>query len=70
VRSGLGKNNEEQNKKIKKVQWLVVNCDEPHLALNEKTQPIQWTERPTGALVAAGSLSPWKLSLSRNPRPT
>jgi hypothetical protein len=31
-------------------------CDEPHLTLNEKTQPIQWTERPTGALVAAGSL--------------
>jgi len=26
--------------------------------LNEKMQPIQWTERPTGALVAAGSLWP------------
>jgi hypothetical protein len=30
--------------------------DEPHLMANEKTQPIQWTEQPTGALVAASSL--------------
>jgi hypothetical protein len=28
----------------------------PHLMLNGKTYPIQWTERPTGALVGAGSL--------------
>jgi len=35
-----------------------MDCDEPHLTLNEKTQPIQWTEQPTGALVAAGSLWP------------
>jgi len=35
-----------------------MDCDEPHLAPNEKTQPIQWTERPTGALVAGGSLWP------------
>jgi hypothetical protein len=33
-----------------------MDCDELHLMLNEKTQPIQWTERPTGALVAAGAL--------------
>jgi len=33
-----------------------MKCDEPHLVPNEKTQPIQWTEWPTGALVAAGSL--------------
>jgi hypothetical protein len=33
-----------------------MDCDEPRLAPNEKTQPIQWTERSTGALVAAGSL--------------
>jgi hypothetical protein len=26
---------------------------------HEKTQPIQWTERPTGALVAVNSLRPW-----------
>jgi hypothetical protein len=25
---------------------------EPHLMLNENTQPTQWTERSTGALVA------------------
>jgi hypothetical protein len=38
-----------------------MNCDEPHLVLNEKTQPIQWTKWQTGALVAAGLLwpSPW-----------
>jgi len=35
-----------------------MDCDDNHLARNEKTQPIQWTERPTGALVAAGSLWP------------
>jgi hypothetical protein len=44
------KYNDQQQKKKKK------DCDEPHLAPNEKTQPIQWTERPTGALVGAGSL--------------
>jgi len=35
-----------------------MDCREPHLALNEKMQPVQWTERPTGALVDAGSLWP------------
>ncbi len=35
-----------------------MDCDKPHLTPNEKMQPIQWTERPTGALVAAGSLRP------------
>jgi hypothetical protein len=33
-------------------------CDEPHLVPNEEMQSIQWTERETGALVAAGSLWP------------
>jgi len=33
-----------------------MECDEPHLTLNEKMQPIKWTEWPTGALVAVGSL--------------
>jgi hypothetical protein len=33
-----------------------MDCHEPHMMSNEKTQPIQWTERPTGALVAVGSL--------------
>ncbi len=44
------KYNSQQRKKM--------DCDEPHLTLNEKMQPIQWTERPTGALMAAGSLWP------------
>jgi len=26
-----------------------MDCDEPHLAPNEKMHPIQWTERPTDA---------------------
>jgi hypothetical protein len=33
-----------------------MDYDEPHMAPNEKMHPIQWIERPTGALVAAGSL--------------
>jgi hypothetical protein len=35
-----------------------MDYDEPHFPLNEKMQPIQWTEQPTGALVADGSLWP------------
>jgi len=35
-----------------------MDCHEPHPAPNEEMQGIQWTERPTGALVAAGSLWP------------
>jgi hypothetical protein len=35
-----------------------MNCHEPHPAPNEKTQPIQWIERPTGALVAVNSFWP------------
>jgi hypothetical protein len=55
------KNGQEQKKKEKKYsgqQQKEMDCDEPHPAANEKTQGIQWTERPTGALVAAGSLWP------------
>jgi hypothetical protein len=33
-----------------------MNSDELHLAPNEEMQPIQWTERGTGVLMAAGSL--------------
>ncbi len=44
-----------------------MDYDEPHLTLNEKMQPIQWTERPTGALVAAGSLWPLLLELGLYP---
>jgi hypothetical protein len=60
VRSGPGKNGQEP-KKRKKVQWSAgkkMDCDELRPAPNEKTLPIQWTERPTGALVAAGSVWP------------
>jgi hypothetical protein len=35
-----------------------MECDEPYLMLKEKTQPIQWIERPTGALAIAESLWP------------
>jgi len=55
-----GKNDPEPKKKKKYSgqQQKEMDCDEPHLALNEKTQPIQWTERPIGALVATSSLCP------------
>jgi hypothetical protein len=56
------KNGQEPKKKKKKKysgqQQKEMDCDEPHPAPNEKTQPIQWTEWPTGALVATGSLCP------------
>ncbi len=39
-------------------QQKEMDCDEPHLALNEKTQPIQWTEQGIGALVVTSSLWP------------
>jgi hypothetical protein len=51
--------NPTKKKKYSDQQQKEMDCDdELHLAPNEKTQPIQWTERPTGALVAAGSLCP------------
>jgi hypothetical protein len=56
------RNGQEQKKKKKKKysgqQQKEMDLDEPHPAPNEKMQPIQWTERPTGALVAASSLWP------------
>jgi hypothetical protein len=60
VRSGPGKNDQEPRKKKRYngQQQKEMDCHEPHPALNEKMQGIQWTERPTGALVAAGSLWP------------
>jgi hypothetical protein len=33
-----------------------MGCDEPYLMSSEKTQPIEWTKRPIGALVAIGPL--------------
>jgi hypothetical protein len=43
VRSGLGKNDQKQKKSKKKYngqQQKEIDCDEPHSAPNEKTQPI------------------------------
>jgi hypothetical protein len=48
----------KKKKKYSGQQQKEIDCDEPHPAPNEKTQPIQWTERPTGALVAVNSLWP------------
>jgi hypothetical protein len=53
------KKQQKTNPKKKKVQWSAtkkIDYDEPHLMLNEKAQPIEWTERPTCALAAAGLL--------------
>jgi hypothetical protein len=62
VRSGPGKTAKNKKKKSKKKysgqQQKEMDYDEPHPAPNEKTQGIQWTECPTGALVAVGSLWP------------
>ncbi len=59
MRSGPGKNEQEpKKKKYNGQQQKEMDCHEPHPAPNEKTQPIQWTERPTGALVAVNSLWP------------
>ncbi len=48
-----------KKKKYNGQQQKEMDCREPHPAPNEKTQPIQWTERPTGALVAVNSLWPY-----------
>jgi hypothetical protein len=57
VRSGPRKTakNKKKKKKYNGQQQKEIDSDEPHLAPNEKTQPIQWTKRPTGALVAVNS---------------
>jgi hypothetical protein len=56
----MAKNKEKKKKKknYSGQQQKEIDCDEPHPAPNEKTQPIQWTERPTGALVVVNSLWP------------
>jgi len=62
VRSELGKTNYSGTKK--KTQVMVItnrkmNCGQHSFkAPDEKSLPIQWTERPTGALVGAGSWWP------------
>jgi hypothetical protein len=68
VRSGPGKNEQEpKKKKYSGQQQKEIDCDEPHPAPNEKTQPIRWTERPTGALVSANSLWPQEKDLTTGP---
>jgi hypothetical protein len=52
------KNPQKEKKKYNGQQQKEMDCDEPHLMPNEKMQPIQWIEQPTGALVVAGSLWP------------
>jgi hypothetical protein len=49
-----GKNSQERKKKTKKTKYSdqqpkQMDCEEPQLTPNEKTQPIQWTEQGTGA---------------------
>ncbi len=51
------KNKKKRKKKYSGQQQKEMDWDEPHPAPNEKMQP-NWTERPTSALVAAGSLWP------------
>jgi hypothetical protein len=58
VRSRKNSQEQKQKKKHSGQQQKEIDCDEPHPVPNEKTQPIQWTERPTGALVAVDSLCP------------
>ncbi len=45
-----------KKKKYNGQQQKEMDSNEPQLMSNEKTQPIQWIERPTCALVVAGSL--------------
>jgi hypothetical protein len=58
VRSRKHGQEPKKKKKCNGQQQKEMDCDEPHPALNEKMQHIQWTERPTSALVASGSLWP------------
>ncbi len=62
VRSREKRAGTKKKKKYNGQQQKEMDCHEPHPAPNEKTQPIQWTERPTGALVGANSL--WPMSTS------
>ncbi len=62
-RTHRGGKKKKKKKTYSDQQQKEMDCDEPHLTPNEKTQPIQWTERSTGALVAAGSLWPFFTSV-------
>jgi hypothetical protein len=61
VRSRKNGQKQKKNKKKTKKKTVVSSKKKstmmsPIRAPNEKTQPIQWTKRPTGALVAVNSL--------------
>jgi hypothetical protein len=58
VRSKEKRPRTKKKKKYSGQQQKEMDWDEPHPASNEKMQPIQWTERPTRAFVAAGSFWP------------
>jgi hypothetical protein len=47
---------QKKKTKINGRQQKEMDCDEPHLTPNEKTQPIQWTKWQTNAVVATGLL--------------
>jgi len=59
-KNGQEQTNKKRKKKYSGQQQKEIDCDEPLSAPNEKRQPVQWTERPTGALVAVNSLWPEK----------
>ncbi len=57
----MEKKNTQKIKRIKgqqpkKVAWYDVELTQGREEPDEETQAILWTERPTGALVGAGSL--------------
>ncbi len=57
----MEKKNTQKIKRIKgqqpkKVAWYNVELTQGRQEPDEETQAILWTERPTGALVGAGSL--------------
>jgi hypothetical protein len=64
VRSRGKTTKNQKTKSTNGQQQKETDCHQPHQAPNEKMQGIQWTERPTAALVPAGSLWPnmWTLS--------
>ncbi len=63
MRLGPRKNDQEpQKKKYNGEHKKEMDCHEPHSAPNEKMQGIQWTKRPTSALVVASSLDVATLS--------
>jgi hypothetical protein len=65
VRSRKNSQEQKKEKKYNGQQQKEMDCDEPYSTPNEKTQGIQWTEWPTGALVVVGSLWPSSRAFQR-----